>query len=71
MEKQSPFDDPQQPSLVLCNHEAQYSLWFDANAIPNGWTVAFGPATRTQCDEWLAQHWPDIRPLSSGHALNR
>jgi len=53
---------------VLRNVQQQYSLWPDFRAIPPDWTIVFGPAARTECAEWLEQHWQDILPVAARKA---
>lgn len=50
--------------LVLVNAEEQHSLWPARIGVPHGWTVAFGPAAREDCTDYVERGWPDIRPLS-------
>jgi len=65
MDALNPFDDPTQVLLILRNARGQCSLWPAAMAIPTGWEPVFGPAPRPACDDWLASHWRDIRPVVS------
>jgi D-alanine--poly(phosphoribitol) ligase subunit 1 len=58
------FEDPQAQFLVLINDEGQYSLWPVFADVPSGWTTAAGPAPRTECLEYVAEHWTDMRPRS-------
>jgi MbtH protein len=60
----NPFDDEDGSYLVLVNSENQHSLWPPALAVPLGWTVVYGPATRTICLDYVEASWTDLRPLS-------
>ena len=66
----NPFDDDNGTFYVLINAEEQHSLWPTFAAIPDGWTVVFGEATRTDCLAYVEQNWPDIRPKSLRDRLN-
>ncbi|MCC4106619.1 MbtH family protein [Serratia ureilytica] len=68
MESLNPFDDQQQRSLVLRNVQQQYRLWPDFRVTPPDWAIVFGPAARTECAEWLEQHWQDIPPVATRKA---
>jgi uncharacterized protein YbdZ (MbtH family) len=50
--------------LVLVNDEDQHSLWSRALAVPDGWTVAHGPATRADCLAYVERSWTDMTPRS-------
>ncbi|WP_288436314.1 MbtH family NRPS accessory protein [uncultured Pseudomonas sp.] len=65
MDTPNPFDDPAQVLLILRNARGQCSLWPEAMTVPAGWELVFGPAPRAACDDWLASHWRDIRPVAS------
>ncbi|MFB7293630.1 MbtH family protein [Actinacidiphila glaucinigra] len=60
----NPFEDPTARYLVLINNEGQYSLWAAFIEVPDGWTVAFGEATREECLEFIEKSWVDMRPKS-------
>ena len=66
----NPFDDDNGTFYVLINAEEQHSLWPTFAAIPDGWTVVFGEATRTDCLAYVEQNWPDIRPKTLRDRLN-
>jgi len=61
----NPFEDADRAYLVLVNHRGQHSLWPADIAVPAGWTVTHGPASRTQCLEHLESTWTDIKPVSA------
>jgi len=67
----NPFDDETGTFLVLVNDEDQHSLWPAFADIPAGWRKAFGEASRTECLEYVEEHWTDIRPKSLRDALGR
>lgn len=58
----NPFDDDTGTFFVLVNDEEQHSLWPDFAAVPPGWRVAYGEATRASCLDYIEENWPDIRP---------
>ncbi|WP_216217621.1 MbtH family protein [Amycolatopsis aidingensis] len=60
----NPFDAEDEEYLVLVNHEDQHSLWPRWAEVPGGWTVAFGPAARQDCLDYVESHWTDITPRS-------
>lgn len=66
----NPFEDPDGTFRVLVNAEGQHCLWPDFAALPEGWTVAHGPADRAGCLEYVTAAWTDLRPrsLASGAA---
>ncbi|MET3498351.1 MbtH family protein [Variovorax boronicumulans] len=57
-------DDQDQRYVVVINHEEQYSLWPDYSPVPQGWTVVFGPDTKSPCLEYVKANWTDMRPKS-------
>ncbi|WHT22663.1 MbtH family protein [Crossiella sp. CA-258035] len=61
----NPFDDTDATFLVLTNTAGQHSLWPEFAPVPAGWSVAFGPAGRTRCLDYVNEHWTDIRPQRS------
>lgn len=58
----NPFDDDEGSFTVLVNDEEQHSLWPAFAAVPAGWRVVFGEASRGRCLEYIEQNWTDIRP---------
>ncbi|MFB6936814.1 MbtH family protein [Streptomyces sp. HUAS 31] len=60
----NPFDNENGTFLVLVNDEGQHSLWPVFAEIPQGWTTAFGEASRAECLEFVEQNWTDMRPKS-------
>ncbi|MFE4670261.1 MbtH family protein [Streptomyces sp. NPDC056716] len=60
----NPFDNENGTFLVLVNDEGQHSLWPVFAEIPQGWTTAFGEASRAECLEYVERHWTDLRPKS-------
>ncbi|MEU6129434.1 MbtH family protein [Saccharopolyspora sp. NPDC047091] len=62
----NPFDDADGSFYALINDEDQYSLWPERIRVPDGWTVAHGPADRQACLEHIEVHWTDIRPARNG-----
>ncbi|MCM2430823.1 MbtH family protein [Streptomyces sp. RKAG337] len=60
----NPFENPEGVYSVLVNDEGQHSLWPDFVDVPAGWTVAYGPAGRQECQEYTETNWTDMRPIS-------
>jgi uncharacterized protein YbdZ (MbtH family) len=60
----NPFEDDSATYLVLVNDEGQHSLWPEFAAIPLGWTLTFGPASRADCLDYVEKTWTDMRPKS-------
>lgn len=58
----NPFEDPEGTYYALINDQDQYSLWPETVAVPQGWTVAHGPADRQSCLDHIESHWTDLRP---------
>lgn len=50
--------------VVVVNDEDQHALWPEYSAVPNGWSVKFGPDKKTACLEYVKQNWTDMRPRS-------
>lgn len=69
----NPFDDDNGTFHALVNDEGQHSLWPSFADVPEGWTVAYGPADKASCLSYVEQNWTDLRPRSlverteSGH----
>lgn len=55
----NPFDDDSASFAVLRNERTQHSLWPWTLAVPAGWHLAFGPADRAACEEYVNEHWTD------------
>lgn len=58
----NPFDIPDADYTVLRNQQRQHSLWPAVIAVPEGWTVVHGPASRAACLAYVRGHWVDLRP---------
>lgn len=58
----NPFENENAKYLVLINEEEQYSLWPEAIAVPSGWVACFGPEMKKVCQEFIEDHWQDMRP---------
>jgi MbtH protein len=57
----NPFDDENGRFYVVVNDEDQHSLWPESVTVPEGWTVAHGPAGRAACIDYVDCHWRDMR----------
>ncbi|WP_020659979.1 MbtH family protein [Amycolatopsis benzoatilytica] len=60
----NPFEDENGVYLVLVNAENQHSLWPEFAAVPAGWTIVHGPASRAECLDYVNESWTDLRPAS-------
>ena len=49
----NPFDDDNGRFYVLRNKEEQHSLWPTFAAVPDGWDVVFGEASRAECLDYV------------------
>jgi len=58
------LDDLDLDYVVLVNDEQGHSLWPASIAVPQGWTLVHGPATRDDCLGYVRENWTDIRPAS-------
>ena len=56
----NPFEMPDAAYAVLCNPQNQFSLWPAMIAVPHGWSLVHGPATRKECLAFVSEHWEDI-----------
>ena len=65
----NPFDDDNGRFYVLRNKEEQHSLWPTFAAVPDGWDVVFGEASRAECLDYVNENWTDILPLSARKAV--
>jgi uncharacterized protein YbdZ (MbtH family) len=59
------LDDPDIDFVVVVNDEEQHSLWPASVAVPEGWTVSYGPAARDDCLGYVRVSWTDMRPVSA------
>ncbi|WP_258314589.1 MbtH family protein [Streptomyces sp. Act143] len=66
----NPFEDEGAGFLVLVNAERQHSLWPAFAAVPAGWDVVFGEATRQECLDHVERTWSDLRPKSLADAVD-
>lgn len=67
----NPFDDETATFVVLVNDEEQHSLWPAFAAIPAGWRQVYGEASRGDCQQYVEEHWIDMRPKSLREAIER
>ena len=49
---------------VVINHEEQFSIWPIDRELPIGWSEEAMHGTKSQCLEYIAQVWTDMRPRS-------
>jgi MbtH protein len=59
----------QLPFKVVKNHEDQYSIWPDAEALPVGWIAEGKVGTRVECLAYINEVWVDMRPRSLREAM--
>lgn len=59
------LDEPDVDFVVIINDEQQHSLWPASLAVPEGWTVAFGPTAKSDCLDYVRSNWTDMRPVSA------
>lgn len=52
------------PYRVVVNHEEQYSIWPAYRDNPLGWRDAGKTGSKTECLDYIAEVWTDMRPLS-------
>jgi len=55
----SPFDVPDAHFNVLSNDSGEYCLWPQQEDPATGWRMAYGPAERSACLQYINQHWTD------------
>lgn len=60
----NPFENDAARFLVLTNSEDQHSLWPANIAVPDGWSIAYGEASRADCLAYIESSWTDMRPKS-------
>ncbi|GAA4937511.1 MbtH protein [Nonomuraea thailandensis] len=58
----NPFDDPDGEFLVLADDEERHSIWPCSAAVPEGWSVRFGPDCRAACLAYVSAAWTGPRP---------
>lgn len=64
------FDQEEGEFLVLVNAELQYSLWPTFAAVPEGWSIAYGPSDRQACLDHVSAVWTDMRPAGLAAAMD-
>jgi MbtH protein len=65
----NPFDDDGGAFFVLVNDEEQHSLWPAFAAVPAGWRVVCGEASRAACLDYVEENWTDMRPKTLREAM--
>lgn len=66
----NPFEDESAPYHVLVNAENQYSVWPEFADVPAGWDIVLRSASRTECLDYINEHWTDMRPKSLVDAMS-
>lgn len=49
---------------AVVNDEEQYSIWPADRDLPAGWRDAGKTGRKSECVEFIAETWTDMRPLS-------
>lgn len=57
-------EDSQRGYSVVCNEEAQYSVWPSDRPLPAGWTAMGFTGPKRDCLAHIQQVWTDMRPKS-------
>lgn len=60
----NPFENTEDPYMVLVNDEEQHSLWPPSVTVPAGWRVVYRGDTRQSCLDYIEASWVDMRPRS-------
>ena len=55
--------------VVVVNHEEQYSIWPEYQAIPAGWKSVGTSGSKQDCLDYIDKTWTDMRPLSLRQAM--
>jgi MbtH protein len=63
------FESPEARFKVLINHEEQYSLWPADLPVPGGWDECM-IGSKSECDDYVNEHWTDMRPKSLRIAMD-
>lgn len=64
-------EDPERIYRAVRNDEEQYSVWPVTKELPSGWLDAGKQGTRSECLDWIATVWTDMRPRSLRLAMER
>lgn len=57
------------PMRVVVNDEEQHAIVPASFPNPPGWSDAGFAGDAAECEQWVEQHWPDIRPRSVREAI--
>lgn len=49
---------------VVVNHEAQYSIWPNFKALPQGWQMVGKSGNKEACLAYIREIWTDMRGQS-------
>lgn len=60
----NPLDDDTAEFYVLIDDEGAHSLWPTFAAVPTGWQIVHGAASRVDCLDYFETHWFDIDSTS-------
>lgn len=51
----SVLDNESGSFYILTNEKLEKSLWPELKTVPDGWRLAFGPSTRSECLAWVEE----------------
>ncbi|HEX5751156.1 MAG TPA: MbtH family protein [Archangium sp.] len=57
-------EDTQRSYDVVCNEEAQYSIWPSDRPLPAGWRAVGVTGPKRDCLAHIQRVWTDMRPRS-------
>ncbi|BCJ76683.1 antibiotic synthesis protein MbtH [Catellatospora sp. IY07-71] len=55
---------------VVVNDEEQYSIWIDGSSLPAGWRAVGRTGSRSECLDYIAEVWTDMRPRSLRQSMD-
>lgn len=50
--------------VVVINEQKQYSIWPSYRDIPKGWQAVGMQGNKSECLNYINEHWTDMRPAS-------
>ena len=56
---------------VVMNDEEQYSIWPTDRSVPNGWHEVGRVGRKSECLDYIAEVWTDMRPASLRRAMDK
>ncbi|MEU9381735.1 MbtH family NRPS accessory protein [Streptomyces sp. NPDC048279] len=55
---------------VVTNDEEQYSIWLDGRSLPAGWHAVGKTGSKSDCLDYIAEVWTDMRPKSLRQSMD-